>query len=52
MVDYIIVGIIMIALALIVFRAVNKAKKGETGCGSGCSGCPSSSACHKEDTKL
>lgn len=49
MIDYIIIGVIAIALVLIVYRGISKAKKGETGCGCGCNSCPSSGECHPEE---
>ncbi len=43
----IVLGVIIFGLmALVVVRQVKKAKNGESGCGCGCSGCSSDSACH------
>ncbi|MBA5850880.1 FeoB-associated Cys-rich membrane protein [Clostridium sp. cel8] len=39
-------GIIFGSVALVITKQVKKAKSGETGCGCGCSGCPSSGICH------
>lgn len=39
-------GIIFGVMALVITKQVKKAKNGESGCGCGCSGCSSESACH------
>lgn len=38
-------------VALIIIKMVRDKKKGKSGCGSCCSGCPSSSFCHSESSK-
>lgn len=39
-------AVIAVLFAAIVIRGIIKRKRGETGCGCGCSGCPNSGVCH------
>ncbi|BCZ45264.1 hypothetical protein psyc5s11_13310 [Clostridium gelidum] len=39
-------GIILGFMALVITKQVKKVRSGESGCGCGCSGCSSASACH------
>lgn len=43
----VVIAVIIAALFLtIVIRGVIKRRRGESGCGCGCSGCPNSALCH------
>ncbi len=47
----IIIGaIIAVIFVVIVIRGIIKRKRGERGCGCGCSGCPNSAVCHKNSS--
>ena len=39
-------GIIFGLMALVIKKQVKKIRSGESGCGCGCSGCPSANSCH------
>ena len=41
-----IAAVIAVIFAAIVIRGIRKRRRGETGCGCGCSGCPNSALCH------
>lgn len=46
----IIVGFIVLAvLVALVIRMIRNKKRGKTSCSCGCSGCPMSGSCHKEE---
>lgn len=47
MIDWIIGILIAAALAAIVIKKVKDKKAGKSGCGCGCSGCPSKGKCHE-----
>jgi len=44
----IIISAVLVAVAvLIIVKTIKNKKNGKTSCGCGCSGCPSSEFCHK-----
>ena len=45
-IDYILLGGLALIVSGIVAWLIKKKKNGESGCGCGCSGCPSAHACH------
>lgn len=47
----ILAGIIFGFSALVITKQIKKVKSGESSCGCGCSGCPSSSKCHGVNIK-
>ena len=44
-IDYIIIGAVVLAVALVVVHLVKRKKQGKNGCGCGCASCPSAGAC-------
>ena len=44
-------GVIAVIFAAIVVRGIMKRRRGETGCGCVCSGCPNSGVCHGGKTE-
>ncbi len=44
-IDYIIIGLIAVGVALITMHLIRRKKQGKGGCGCGCSSCPSAGAC-------
>ncbi len=44
-IDYIIIGVVALAVALVIAHLIKRKKQGESGCGCGCSSCPSAGAC-------
>ena len=44
-IDYILIGVIVISIALITVHLIRRKKQGKGGCGCGCSSCPSAGAC-------
>lgn len=44
-------AIVAVLFAAIVIRGIIRRKRGESGCGCGCSGCPNGALCHKESRK-
>ena len=44
-IDIVLGVVVVIIVGLAAWRIVDKRKKGETGCGYSCNGCPSASAC-------
>lgn len=59
LIDYILIGVIAVGIALITVHLIRRKKQGKGGCGCGCSSCPSAGACpgasavqpKKEETK-
>lgn len=48
----IMIGAIVAAVFIaVVVRGILRRKRGESGCGCGCSGCPNSAICHGENTE-
>ena len=47
----VIAGIVAALFLAIVIRGIVKRRRGETGCGRGCSGCPNSGLCHSAKKK-
>ena len=44
-IDYILIGIVAAAVALISVHLVRRKKQGKGGCGCGCASCPAAGAC-------
>lgn len=44
-IDYILLGVLAVVIAVIVVRQIQKKNKGESGCGCNCKNCPSAGAC-------
>ena len=51
-IDIVLGALVFSVVAWAVWRIVDKRKKGETGCGCHCNGCPSASACGGCASKL
>ena len=47
-IDYIIIGIVAAAVLGAIAYLIWRKKKGISGCGCGCSGCPHAGACHSQ----
>ena len=44
-IDYVIIGVVSIAVVGIMIYLIRQKKKGKSGCGCGCSGCPHAEQC-------
>lgn len=44
-------GIVLLVVLFVLLKMRRDKKNHKTSCGCGCSGCPSSEICHKEDLK-
>ena len=44
-IDYILIGVISVGIALITVHLIREKKRGKGGCGCGCASCPSAGAC-------
>ena len=44
-IDYIILGVVALAVTLIIVNLVKRKKEGKSGCGCGCASCPSANSC-------
>lgn len=44
-IDYILIGVLALGMALIIVHLIRQKKKGKGGCGCGCSSCPSAGSC-------
>ena len=45
-IDYVIIGVVAVAVIAIVIHLVKRKKAGISDCGCGCESCPSAGACH------
>ena len=44
-IDYIIIGVVALAVVLVTVHLIKRKKEGKNGCGCDCSSCPSAGAC-------
>lgn len=44
-IDYVIIGVLAVAVVGIVVYLIRQKKKGKSGCGCGCNGCPHAGQC-------
>ena len=44
-IDYVLIGILALAVTGIIVYLVKEKRKGKSGCGCGCGGCPHANAC-------
>ena len=45
-IDYVLIGVLALAVVGIIVYLIRQKKQGKTGCGCGCANCPSAGACH------
>ena len=45
MINYIIIGVILLCITISIGYSIKREKAGQSSCGSSCGGCPSSQAC-------
>ncbi len=45
-IDWILIGIIALAIGGVIAYLIKRKKEGKSGCGCGCQGCPSAEKCH------
>ena len=44
-IDYVIIGVLVLAVTLVIIHLIKRKKEGKSGCGCGCTSCPSAGSC-------
>lgn len=44
-IDYVIIGVLVLAVTLVIIHLIKRKKEGKGGCGCGCASCPSAGSC-------
>lgn len=51
MINFIIIGVILLCIAISIGYSIKRKKAGQSSCGSSCGGCPSAQACSSEESR-